>query len=88
MDTDEDTITCHLRLAKKYGVPVPPYPMPKNRYTVTANALSVRGGPGMEFVRLRYLSYGDMVEKLDEVNGWAMIKPGEWVSMEFMRKVE
>lgn len=87
MDTDEDTLLSNmLRIATRYDVPIPPALEPKDRYTVTANALSVRGGPGTQFVRLYYLSYGDAVEALDEVNGWAMIKPGEWVSMEFLRK--
>lgn len=48
--------------------------------TVTAYALNVRAGPGVDFDRVDLLRRGDTVTILEEQNGWYRIGENRWVS--------
>jgi len=51
--------------------------------TVTASYLNVRSGPGISYPVMKVLRFGDDVNVLDSVNGWAKIDGG-WVSEDWL----
>ncbi len=68
-----------------------PKPLPPAKYeaAVTASALNVRSGPGVNYPRLYTLKNGDKVEITDINKGWAKLRAyrDEWCSEEYLKMV-
>jgi hypothetical protein len=83
-----DTLEYMLGRAAELGVTdLPPYKMPACKWKVFAVGLNVRSGPGATYPVIRAEMFGNEVFILSEANGWAEIRPGEWVNKSYLRKV-
>ena len=62
------------------------------KYRVVLNSprlpLNVRYGPGNTFDKHYRLYSGDIVNIVEVHDGWGKIREGEWVSMDYLRKVD
>jgi len=57
--------------------------------TVTAGRLNVRSGPGTDNSKVRTVSRNDVVDILEERDGWIRISDNnEWVSATYIRRVQ
>jgi hypothetical protein len=83
-----DTLEYMLGRAAELGVTdLPPYKMPPQKWIVTATSLFVRSGPASVYPVIGSEMFGSEVFILNEVRGWAEIRPGQWVYESYLRKV-
>jgi N-acetylmuramoyl-L-alanine amidase len=57
------------------------------QYSVTPAKLNVRGGPGTNFEVIGSIHSGDIVEILQQQDGWGKIDDAGWIHMGFIRRI-
>lgn len=88
MTKPDPLLTNMTQNAIYYGVPLPPYPMPKSKWEVTSLGLNVRSDPWVADNIIRTLPRGAEVTLLSYTSGgWGEIAPGEWCRMTFLKQV-
>lgn len=70
-----------------YLVGIPQKPKPIYSAKVTAFALNVRKGPGLNYDPIGHRLAGDIVEVYETSNGWARIGESEWVSLNWIVRI-
>lgn len=54
---------------------------------ITAWSIKVQAGPGREFDDLQILKNGEIVDVLEEANGYARIGTRQWLNMRWLKRV-
>lgn len=65
-----------------------PIRTPSYTWTVTAETLYIRAGPGMSYAAIGSLAKGEILtvhEWSKTGNGWAMIAPAQWVNGDYIK---
>ncbi len=76
---------CYVQFFDRITIPQKPKPIYSAK--VTAYALNVRKGPGLNYDPIGHRLAGDIVEVYETSNGWARIGEGQWVSLNWIVRI-